>query len=309
MLCFTALSAGAAAPANNFPGGASNVDNQSHAIVANSDLWYSFQYSGDRSTVTLTMPNANGSGVGFNVFTPSQITDWWDEGPIGRGTAQAINCDTGVPEDNGACQSADLTWVGDFNEAGTYYVEVINNNSNATSFQLSIQGAGVSSVPPPAAPAALAPAAAPAQPGVGGNSIAPAAVAAINNDPGHAAAVANATETFGANSSQWYSFDYSGDRSEISIILNNGNASGLHFNVYTPAQIGDWWNEPPIGRGTGQALNCDTGVPEVNGACQSDDLTWVGNFNEAGTYYVQVVNGNPDPISAPLSLQVTASAQ
>ena len=98
-------------------------------------------------------------------------------------------------------------------------------------------------------------------------------------------------------------------RPVVTIRLPNGNASGLHFNVYTPAQIGDWWNETPIGRGTGQALNCDTGVPEVNGACQSDDLTWVGNFNEAGTYYVQVVNGNPDPISAPLSLQVTASAQ
>jgi hypothetical protein len=304
MLSVTALSAGAAAPGNNFPGGASNVDNQSHAILANSALWYSFEYSGDRSTITLTMPNANGSGVGFNVFTPSQITDWWSEAPIGRGTAQAINCDTGVPEDNGACQSADLTWVGEFNEAGTYYVEVTNNNSNTANFQLSMQGTGISSVPPAAAPAA-----APAHPGVGGNSVAPAAPAAINADPGHAAAIANASETFGANASQWYSFGYSGDRSEMTLTLQNGNASGLHFNVYTPAQIGDWWNETPIGRGTGQAINCDTGAPEVGGACQSDDLTWVGNFNEAGTYYVQVVNGNSDSITAPLSLQVAASAQ
>jgi hypothetical protein len=127
-----------------------------------------------------------------------------------------------------------------------------------------------------------------------------------NTNPGHATAIANSAVTFPANSSQWYSFGYAGDKSEITVTLTNGNASGLHFNVYTPSQIGDWWDETPIGRGTGQAINCDTGAPQDSGACQADDLTWVGNFDIGGTYYVQVVNDNSSSVTAPFSLQIVS---
>src|SRR5262249_8690212 len=97
--------------------------------------------------ITITLVNGTNSGVSFDVFTPSQIGDWWDEHPIGRGTPQAINCATGLPEDNGGCQANDLTWVGDFNDSGTYYVEVVNSTDAILNAQVTIQGSGVALAP------------------------------------------------------------------------------------------------------------------------------------------------------------------
>ncbi len=303
LFALTALTAAAQGVSNTSPTTAAVIDGQTHQIAANSSLWYRFDYAGDRSHITVTLPNGNGSGLAFNVFTPAQIGDWWDTKPIGRGTAYQINCETGEPQPNGQCQSNDLTWDGQFNAPGTYYVEVVNTTGSPLNFQLTIQGTGVTLAPIPAAtqPAtASAPTAAPPTP-------APTATAApataTNTDPGHALALPAGLINLPANGSLWYQFSYSGDRSQIVITLPGGNASGVRFNVWTPQQVGDWWEQNPIGRGTAQAINCDTGKPQTNGACQSNDLDWSGNFNAAGTYYVQVINTNTTPVTAQLLVQ------
>lgn len=137
------LPALAAPPANVSPPTAAYLDNQTHSIPANSSLWYQFGYAGDRSQVVLTLMNGTNSGVGFNVFTPAQISDWWELSPIGRGTSEPVNCDTSEPMQKGKCQSSDLMWVGNFDVGEAYYVQVVNNNSTPTAAQLTIQGDGV----------------------------------------------------------------------------------------------------------------------------------------------------------------------
>lgn len=298
------LPAAAAAPGNTFPGGSTPVDNQPHSIAPNSFLWYNFVYAGDRSLITLKLVNGNNdSGVGFNVFTPGQIGSWWDTPPIGRGTPLQLNCSTGEPAPYGVCQSDDLIWNGQFNAPGTYYVEVVNNSNNQWTFQLTIEGSGVTGVPPVATQVT-----APSQPTTAGTTTTTTqpvitTPTGSNIDPGHAAVMDNNSHTFPADTSLWYRFDYAGDKSEITVTLVNAANSGLEFSVFTPGQVGDWWDEQPIGRGTAQQLSCNTGLPAPYGACQSNDLSWVGKFNAPGTYYVQVFNSNDNPMTGQLTIQ------
>jgi hypothetical protein len=140
----TAPVAGATTTVDNTdPGHAVVIDNTSHAIPTNSSRWYSFGYAGDRSQITVTLVNGSNSGLAFNVFTPAEIVNRWDATPVGRGTSYAINCTTGLPQEGGACQSSDLTWSGNFNASGTYYVQLVNNTGSTMSFQLTVQGSGV----------------------------------------------------------------------------------------------------------------------------------------------------------------------
>lgn len=146
LLASPAFGAGAA---NSEPATSSYIDGQSHSINSGQNLWYRFNYAGDRSHITVTMPNGYNGGIAFNVFTPEQAQDWWEAKPIGRGTSLVLDCDTGDPAPFGGCQSNDLTWNGQFNAQGTYYVQVVNDNPNSSRFILTVEGTGVS-VPPPA---------------------------------------------------------------------------------------------------------------------------------------------------------------
>ncbi len=314
LLTVGVLSAAAAGGANTSPATAAVIDNQTHTIPANSSLWYRFDYAGDKSLIIATLVNGNNTGLAFDVFTPGQIGDWFNETPIGRGTSQTVNCDTGAPGLAGGCQSNDLIWTGKFNANGTYYIQVMNNTGSALSFRLTVQGDGVSLAPAAGTPptsstaqpttvaqtTAVAPTPAPATPA----PKTPAAAGTTSNtDPGHAVFIDNAPHTIPANGSLWYSFNYAGDRSQINVTLVNGANSGVGFKVFTPAQIGDWWETAPIGQGTAQVLNCNTGMPSESGGCQSNDLIWIGQFNANGTYYVEVVNNNSTPVTAQIKIQ------
>lgn len=137
------------------PGTAAYLDNQVHPIAPGASLWYRFDYVGDRSQITLKLLWGNGSGIAFAVLTPEQARQWWDVTPVGRGTAQMLDCETGEPSDTGECPSDDLTWIGRFNAPGTYFVQVVNHNPGPASFQLTIEGTGVMlAAPAPAATAA-----------------------------------------------------------------------------------------------------------------------------------------------------------
>jgi hypothetical protein len=101
----------------------------------------------------------------------------------------------------------------------------------------------------------------------------------------------------------WYRFIFQGGHSQIVIILANGGSGGLHFNVWTPAQIPNWWDPVPIGRGVTLKVDCVTGRVQANGSCDSSELVWVGKLNAGGTYYVQVSNPGPNPVDATLTVQ------
>lgn len=144
------------------PDTAAYISPLSQRISANSAQWYKFDYAGDKSLVTILIPNGTGSLVEFNVFTPEQALSWWDRDtkPIGRGTAYSTDCYTGEEVYYGECKSNDLKWKGQFNFPGTFFVQVVNYNTCTANFTLDITGTGVHVAPPPfpaAASAVVAP--------------------------------------------------------------------------------------------------------------------------------------------------------
>ncbi len=114
---------------NTDPGHALVIDNQTHTIPANTAVWYRFTYAGDKSDITITLPNGALNGLDFNVWTAQGASDWWDLTPVGRGTVHTT--------------SSDLDWVGLFDFPGTFYVQVINATPGALPAQIMIQGSGV----------------------------------------------------------------------------------------------------------------------------------------------------------------------
>lgn len=142
LACTTAR---ADAPVNTQPDTAAYINGQPQSIPANTTQWYKFDYVGDKSLITILMPNGTDSLVAFNVFTPEEAAHWWDKPkPVGRGTAYSVNCTTGEEVYWGTCKSNDLKWKGQFNFPGTFYIQVVNYNTGTANFTLTIQGTGVS---------------------------------------------------------------------------------------------------------------------------------------------------------------------
>jgi len=121
---------------NDIPATAQFVDGASHPIAGNSSLWYKFNTTSDtrgESVLTfITLMNGTNSGITFDVYAGSQIANWWDTTPVGRGTSQGS---LGVQSDN-------LTWAGKFNGNGVQYIRVTNTNPGATVFTLVQSEAG-----------------------------------------------------------------------------------------------------------------------------------------------------------------------
>ena len=144
-IAVTAPSASAAQPGPNMddPAKAVALDGKQQSIPANSALWYRFDYAitddGTHPTMTITLANGSQSRLAFEVWSPEILNDWWDNTPIGRGTAAMVDCTTGEVSGMGTCQSSDLTWSGAFGATGTYYVRVINDTGNAIPAMLTVQ--------------------------------------------------------------------------------------------------------------------------------------------------------------------------
>lgn len=148
LLATTVLTAQAAPPASNSttsanvdPAHAALIQGQTQTIPANSSLWYRFDYLGDaapgqRDTVTIIMPNGTDSGLDFKVWTPGQMSDWWELTPVGQGTSQNLRSSNDTPADYGQVLSSDLSWKGSFGETGTFYVQVENKADAPVTFQL-----------------------------------------------------------------------------------------------------------------------------------------------------------------------------
>jgi hypothetical protein len=138
VLCMSWMQAAAQGPVNAYPSGAVYLDNQWKYIPPNLSLWYLFDYSGDRSMIELILVNGTLNRLAFNVYTPDQISlPDQTTNPIGRGSTPQVNCDSAK------CPANDLVWKGNFTGPGTFYVQVINNNSDSKPFLMQIIGSGV----------------------------------------------------------------------------------------------------------------------------------------------------------------------
>lgn len=276
------------------------LDNASHTLAANASAMYRFDYAlnnqtGEHPITTITLPNGTNGNLGFQVWTADTINDMADNHPVGIGTPQGIDCNTGVLNGSGGCLSPDLTWTGAFGSGGPYYVVVTNNGSTQASYQLKIQGSGVS-LGQQMATTLGAPAAAPALPG------------AAADDPAKAVAIDAKQHSLPANSAAWYSFNYGvlddGTHPLSTITLVNGNQPGLGFQVYSPETMtGGWWNNNPTGQGTAASIDCGTGEVMGQGGCSSNDLTWTGAFANNGTYFIRVWNSTNTPMNYTLTIQ------
>lgn len=287
------------------------LDSTMHTISPNSSQLFRFDYAlkddGSRPLVTITMPNGTYSGLDFKVSTADQLraqsasavdgpTSKLDQNITGRGAAANVNCDTGVLNGSGACKTADLIWTGSLGASGPYFVSVTNNSASEKSFQITIKGSTVTLAPQTLVAAAQNnPAAAP-----------PLAVSS-GASPDQAIALDGQQHTIAAHMSTWYKFDYTlksdASRPTITIRMPNATSSGVGFNIWTADQLASRANNAadarldnahndPIGMGTAQRMNCDTGAVNGSGACWTPDLLWTGAFGSNGTYYVEVVNGN-----------------
>jgi len=169
----------------------------------------------------------------------------------------------------------DLVWAGSSHESGTYFVQVTNQNPGAVSFTMTIKGESISLGPKTTGPAA--PITAVTSP-----------TAPTNTSPFAAVVFDNAKHTIPGNTSLWYAYRYTGgsDRNQISIKMINGNNSGMGFNLWTADGIVNWLDNEPIGRGTPSG----------------DNLTWSGNFNLSGVYYIEVFNHNFYPLEFDLKV-------
>ena len=133
---------------------------------------------------------------------------------------------------------------------------------------------------------------------------APNAAGEIPNDiPATSILVDGASHMIAGNSSLWYKFDYSANRSPdertpMELTLLNGTNMGITFDVYTAGQIANWWENDPIGRGTSQG----------NMGVQSKNLTWVGKFPTSGVQYIKITNTNPDAAAFTLMVPVQAAS-
>jgi hypothetical protein len=138
----------AAAPAiasnTDDPAKAVAIDAKQHTLPANSATWYSFNYGllddGTHPTKTITLVNGAQSGLTFQVWSAEAFNGgWWNNLPVGQGTAAGLDCSTMEVAGQGACQSSDLTWLGAFGAPGTYYVRIVNNTGAPVDYTLTIQ--------------------------------------------------------------------------------------------------------------------------------------------------------------------------
>jgi hypothetical protein len=173
----------------------------------------------------------------------------------------------------GAPHGNDLVWTGNANEAGTWYILVGNRNSAPMIYKLAVTGNGVSFAPP-AITAAPAPS---------------VLVSAVENAvPAKALLVSSNEQVIPAGGRMWYRFPYDGSRDQATITIPNGADNQLRVHVHTPQQIKQWWDVSPIGQATPKG----------------PDLVWSGNSNQAGDWYVEVMNDNPYPVGFQVLLRV-----
>ena len=99
----------------------------SMSLDAGQSHWYAFQYAGGQSQICVQLW---GNNAAFSVWTQSQIEAWArgdDVEPIGRGADETY-------------VDGDLSWVGSFNIADTYYIRVEQTGGAISNYVLEVSG-------------------------------------------------------------------------------------------------------------------------------------------------------------------------
>jgi hypothetical protein len=266
-------SAAAAAPGSD-PNTASAPMGQWMPISVGQQVWFAFNYAGDGSQILARMNVVPTTAAGFEIWTPTQFQQYVQGStvtPIGRGATNTLF-------------GGDQVWTGNFNEAGTYYAIVSQTGSDAGNFALSVTGSGVSYLPAPAAkPAAPAtkPAVPATKPAAAATKPAAAAAGSTPNNP----APIDQWESLTVGQQRWYSFQYPGDKSQITLAMVVDPAGTAGFQVLTPAQFQQYLQD-----GTITAVGQGSVDNSINA-----DLVWSGNFDIPGTYYVLVSQTGSTP--------------
>ena len=111
----------------------------------------------------------------------------------------------------------------------------------------------------------------------------------------------NQSHPIAAGASLWYRFNYAinsdtGARPVTTLTLENGNVSGVTFDVWTADAAMDTADNAPIGKASTFNVGSDSGM------VTSSDLNWVGAFGGSGTYLVRVTNTNMTDSTAKLTI-------
>lgn len=104
-------------------------------------------------------------------------------------------------------------------------------------------------------------------------------------------------QTLAGNSTLWFYFDYTGDRSIIQATLEDNGANNAQLAVFTPSQAAAWLNDPttqPVALGSPPGANSDMTM---------FDLVWRGAFNFPGRFLIAISNNNATPIQFRLNVK------
>lgn len=108
-----------------------------------SNLWFYFDYAGDKSIVQVDVDDNAAPGVRLAIFTPDQATAFVQDAttqPVGWGTPPGSNSEAAVH---------DLIWRGGFNFGGRFFAVVQNTNPTPMAFRITISGTNVITAPTP----------------------------------------------------------------------------------------------------------------------------------------------------------------
>lgn len=115
------------------------VDDRRRVIPPKADLWFKFNYGGDKSQIVVRIPDAKLSNISFKVYTSEQAQNYESEDKyIGVGSPPRVSCDSGP------CDSNELSWSGSFGQSGVYYLRVTNDSDKYANFILVVSGSNVS---------------------------------------------------------------------------------------------------------------------------------------------------------------------
>jgi hypothetical protein len=262
---------------------------KAYLLAVGQRAWYAFQYSGDGSPILIDVRATPDDSANFAVYTPGDLAT-----PVGRGSQQTTtrqNADGTLDETT--LYGGDLVWRGNFRAPGLYYVAVEQSGPNPSTIELGINGSGVSGSQPlsalpgnaPSGPVCVpapTPAPTPAPVPAGGPGSSPNTALPLPSDRSYVLARGQGV---------WYAFQYSGDGSPILIQMSEAPRDSAGFAVYTPGNLA-----APVGRGSRQTItrrNADGVLEETE--LYGGNLIWSGSFPSPGTYYVSVVQADPNP--------------
>ena len=267
----------AAGPTGAGPADALTPSNGWGVLSAGQQVWYAFQYAGDSSPIMVRVSADPSNAVAVSVWTQTDVQDWTQGNapdPVGSGSVNDL-------------YAGDLTWTGNFNAAGVYYV-VVESNGPVANYRLQISGNGVSFPSAKSAQAATESAPAAARPA----TTAATAPARTGYGPGDALTADGKWAPLGVGQKVWYVFQgYGSDfRATVQMSVAPGGSAG--FSIWTAEEVAQWQQglgAEPVGRGSANSL-------------YGGDLVWTGSFNLTGAYYVLVEQMGDAPSNYALTI-------